>query len=96
MNKIRRLKKEIEQRNEDREILNIEQQGFLEAEENEKTLKFRQEELKQIVQIDTSNNVSSHISLIPRFLIWPSTTALIRLDTPGTAPIWSWEGKKAI
>ena len=44
------MRKEVERRLEEREILNKESAGFLEAEEGEKTLKFSQDQLKPHLQ----------------------------------------------
>ena len=51
------INKEIQKRLEEREVLLPEQEGFLEAEGIERTIKFRQEELKEHLPTDNVNNI---------------------------------------
>lgn len=51
------LNKEIKRRLKEREVLLPEQEGFLEAEGIERTIKFKQEELKEFLPTDNVNNI---------------------------------------
>lgn len=51
------MRKEVERRLEERDILNKETAGYLEADEGEKTLKFSQDQLKPHLQQSVKNNI---------------------------------------